>query len=205
MHWRGEEKVIYRFFTIFLCLFSTLNYVSRTVTVCQRSSDPFYIVSYYIKWVTTSWTHSMIQQFCCCLFVDFLSIQKNVFTKSTTLKVLHKNVLFLSYLNLPSISLRHCRVVVFAAELCHTLKAIRPWSNYYHLPSFSLLLLIHKNKLSVFTWRRRQTALKTIVADTDPARSGFGYYYETYLGWRPVSKKSFNPSTHRFFFFFNIC
>ena len=27
-------------------------------TVCPRSSDTFYIVSYYIKWVTTSWTHS---------------------------------------------------------------------------------------------------------------------------------------------------
>ena len=29
-------------------------------TVCPRSLDPFYILSYYIKWVTTSWTHSMI-------------------------------------------------------------------------------------------------------------------------------------------------
>ena len=29
-------------------------------TVCPRSSDPFYIVTYYIKWVTTSWTHSII-------------------------------------------------------------------------------------------------------------------------------------------------
>ena len=27
-------------------------------TVCPRSSDPFYIVSYYIIWVTTSWTYS---------------------------------------------------------------------------------------------------------------------------------------------------
>ena len=27
-------------------------------TVCPRSSDPFYIVIYYIKWVTTSWTYS---------------------------------------------------------------------------------------------------------------------------------------------------
>ena len=27
-------------------------------TVCPGSSDPFYIVSYYIKWVTNSWTHS---------------------------------------------------------------------------------------------------------------------------------------------------
>ena len=26
--------------------------------MCPRSSDPFYIVSYYIKRVTTSWTHS---------------------------------------------------------------------------------------------------------------------------------------------------
>ena len=29
-------------------------------TVCPRSSDPFYIVIYYIKWVTTtSWTYSI--------------------------------------------------------------------------------------------------------------------------------------------------
>ena len=30
-------------------------------TVCPGSSDPFYIVSDYIKWVTTSWTHSKVQ------------------------------------------------------------------------------------------------------------------------------------------------
>ena len=30
------------------------------MTVCPRSRDPFYIVSYYIKWVTTSWTFSTI-------------------------------------------------------------------------------------------------------------------------------------------------
>ena len=28
------------------------------INICPRSSDPFYIV-YYIKWITTSWTHSM--------------------------------------------------------------------------------------------------------------------------------------------------
>ena len=27
-------------------------------TVCPGSSDPFYMVSYYIKLVTTSWTYS---------------------------------------------------------------------------------------------------------------------------------------------------
>ena len=29
-------------------------------TVCPGSSDPFYIVSYYIQWVTTAWTHSIL-------------------------------------------------------------------------------------------------------------------------------------------------
>ena len=28
-----------------------------SVTHCPRSSDPFYMVTYYIKWVTTPWTH----------------------------------------------------------------------------------------------------------------------------------------------------
>ena len=28
--------------------------VSIFYTVCPRSSDPFYVVTYYIKWVTTS-------------------------------------------------------------------------------------------------------------------------------------------------------
>ena len=29
--------------------------------MCPGSSDPFYIVSYYIKLVTTSWTHIIIK------------------------------------------------------------------------------------------------------------------------------------------------
>ena len=28
-------------------------------TVCPGSSDPFHVVSYYIKWVTASWTYSI--------------------------------------------------------------------------------------------------------------------------------------------------
>ena len=27
----------------------------------SESSDPFCIVSYYIRWATTSWTHSIMQ------------------------------------------------------------------------------------------------------------------------------------------------
>ena len=29
-------------------------------TICPRSSDPFYIVTYYLKWVTSSWTYSTL-------------------------------------------------------------------------------------------------------------------------------------------------
>ena len=32
-------------------------------TVCPGSSDPNYIVSYYIKWVTTSWTYGTLRKF----------------------------------------------------------------------------------------------------------------------------------------------
>ena len=29
--------------------------------MCPGSSDPFYVVTYYyVKWVTTSWTYSMV-------------------------------------------------------------------------------------------------------------------------------------------------
>ena len=31
--------------------------------MCLRSSDPFYIVSYNIKWVTTSWAYSSLSAF----------------------------------------------------------------------------------------------------------------------------------------------
>ena len=33
--------------------------VNIQVNVCRRSNYPFCIVSYYIKWVTTSWTYSI--------------------------------------------------------------------------------------------------------------------------------------------------
>ena len=35
---------------------------SAVYTVCPRSSDPFYTVSYFIKWVTTSWTCSIFRK-----------------------------------------------------------------------------------------------------------------------------------------------
>ena len=32
-------------------------------TVCPRSSDPFYIVTHYVNWVTTSWAYSMFNTY----------------------------------------------------------------------------------------------------------------------------------------------
>ena len=37
-----------------------LKYISQLTIMCPRSSDPSYIVTYYIKLVTTSWTYSSI-------------------------------------------------------------------------------------------------------------------------------------------------
>ena len=39
------------------CLTYIQTIIFRAHTVCPRSSDPFYIVSYYIKWVSTSWAY----------------------------------------------------------------------------------------------------------------------------------------------------
>ena len=35
--------------------------VQYVCTVCPRSNDPFYIVSYYIRWLTTSWTDGIVK------------------------------------------------------------------------------------------------------------------------------------------------
>ena len=46
-------------------------------TVCPRSSDPFYVVSYYIKQVITSWTYSI---FVFSLSLFFLFLNKIIFS-----------------------------------------------------------------------------------------------------------------------------
>ena len=33
--------------------------ITQTSTICPRSNYPFNIVTYYIKWVTSSWTYSI--------------------------------------------------------------------------------------------------------------------------------------------------
>ena len=67
-----EQSSVCRFQRIFFVLDSlSFEFMSWSIakksngsfvfySVCPGSSDPFYIVSYYIKLVTTSWTHSSI-------------------------------------------------------------------------------------------------------------------------------------------------
>ena len=46
-------------------------------TICPGSSDPFYIVTYYMKLVTTSWTHSISFSYILLLIIRFLSLLTN--------------------------------------------------------------------------------------------------------------------------------
>ena len=54
-YFESSESYFYSFFGLWvlLCIWVMVP------TVCPRSSDQFYVVTYYIKWVTTSWTHSI--------------------------------------------------------------------------------------------------------------------------------------------------
>ena len=56
---RELSQTSFRSYHNFLQFLNFLNIVF-IITVCPRSSFPFYRVSYYIKWVTTFWTHSRI-------------------------------------------------------------------------------------------------------------------------------------------------
>ena len=52
--WRLEQRFPERKYDFYLIKhFHTL---ISLATICPGSSDPFFIVTYYIKWVTTSWT-----------------------------------------------------------------------------------------------------------------------------------------------------
>ena len=50
------------------------------VTACPGSSHPFYVVTYYIKWVSTAWAHSTSEQnqgaSLSCLYIKKKSTKK---------------------------------------------------------------------------------------------------------------------------------
>ena len=70
----SQQQIQYRFAVIFgpvgrynlpklalvrtVCLEEALSNFCIKNTLCPRSSDPFHVVTYYINWVTISWTNS---------------------------------------------------------------------------------------------------------------------------------------------------
>ena len=69
-------------------------------TVCPGSSDPFYIVSYYIKWVTTYWTHSM---YCRIITLNYSRVPTKfqIHNKASKKPITHKfTVFFRSYIRM---------------------------------------------------------------------------------------------------------
>ena len=55
-------------------------------TVCPGSSDPFYVLTYYIKWVTTSWTYSILN-FHLILFKKWETRRNNVYNISESSEI----------------------------------------------------------------------------------------------------------------------
>ena len=64
---------------------SSIREPNRQTTVCPGSSDPIYIVTYCIKWVTTSWTYCISQinhNFCPFTDMNDVSIQTLFYNQS---------------------------------------------------------------------------------------------------------------------------
>ena len=53
-------------------------------TLCPRSSDPFHIVTYYVKWVTISWTDGSMLIKCDTIAYDLV---KEIICHSTKAKL----------------------------------------------------------------------------------------------------------------------
>ena len=53
--------------------------IDNSHTLCPRSSDPFYIVTYHIKWVTTSWTHSTNNIWLLCFLLHASKVEMGKF------------------------------------------------------------------------------------------------------------------------------
>ena len=57
------------------------------VIVCPRSSDPFYIVTYYIKWVTSSGTHNKVNPLKLNVFILATNMHSNIYYKIVVLNL----------------------------------------------------------------------------------------------------------------------
>ena len=84
---KGSKLTIFGLILVFTMIQPTCQDNKKSsLTICPGSSYPFYMVSYYIKWVTTSSTHSILR------LVDywypFFQFHQNLFFKSN-IRILH--------------------------------------------------------------------------------------------------------------------
>ena len=119
-------------------------------TVCPRRSDPFYLVAYNIKWVTTSWTHSMYktifsalnsyrilyngQKYCPSSYCDFYTICPrssdpfyivSYYTKLVTTSWTH------SMKSDKTCWAKYLKDYLLSKKACVSSRALgRPWSEY---------------------------------------------------------------------------
>ena len=77
---------IYSFVFYYIRTYCSTEYAAYD-TVCPRSSDPFYTVNFYIKWVTTSWTYSILYLY---LILYLLTHNVKCKTCSFTSRAFHK-------------------------------------------------------------------------------------------------------------------
>ena len=67
-------------------------------TICPRSSDPNYIVTYFLKWVTTTWTNSTYSSFysspAACQNINMVTQQANSTRKKQYLSYLKSSMLY---------------------------------------------------------------------------------------------------------------
>ena len=84
------DKISRTYIQIFLWkwMYFIYKYI-QYISVCPRSSDPFDIVCYYIKWVTTSWTYSINSKSVSYLRVLYV-ILRSVYGSLTLYSVLRR-------------------------------------------------------------------------------------------------------------------
>ena len=105
------------------------SFISRTdfPSVCPISLDPFYIVSFCIKWIETSWTYSIFQ---------FSIIQCSFLLKIHLATVKPKLFVFKKAVYIPS----HVVSVMLTYHHLPTTTNIIPWLWVFYRPTFSLFL-----------------------------------------------------------------
>ena len=82
---------------------SILKIIYRTIlyTICPKRSYPFYIVTYYIKWATTSWPYSTYKLKLNLISCLYLFIFLSLYSESYLDRYIHL-VLYVSILNCSS-------------------------------------------------------------------------------------------------------